>query len=358
MAEVVLFHITEEILNKLGSLSAQEVALWWGLKDQLRKLNDTVTRIKAVIQDAEVKAQNKRQNHQIEDWLKKLREAVYDAEDLLEDFSTQVLRKQLMSGNGVSREVRVFFSRSNQFVYGLRMGHRVEALRERLNDIETDSKRFNFEVHESERYSLTTVREQTTSSEPEVIVGRDGDKAVIRSFLLDSNYKENVSVISIIGMGGLGKTTLAQYAFNDDQVKSHFAVKHWVCVSGGLDARKILKGVVGKDDDQLESMKNELEKKFEKKKYLLVLDDVWDGEDGSDGEKWDSLKELFPRDAVGSKIVVTTRSHVIAKFTSTVAPHVLEGLSIDKSWELFRRKAFPQGQDSDHVDEKNLEKKL
>ncbi|KAB5553473.1 hypothetical protein DKX38_010784 [Salix brachista] len=279
MAEVVLFHITEEIINKLGSLSAQEVALWWGLKDQLWKLSDTVTRIKAVIQDAEVKAQNKKQNHQIEDWLKKLRVAVYDAEDLLEDFSTQVLRKQLMSGNRVSREVRVFFSRSNQFVYGLRMGHRVEALRERLNDIEADSKRFNFEVHESERDSLTTVREQTTSSEPEVIVGRE-------------------------------------------------------------------------DDDQLESLKNELEKKFEKKKYLLVLDDVWDGEDGSDGEKWDSLKELFPRDAVGSKLVVTTRSHVIAKFTSTVAPHVLEGLSIDKSWELFRRKAFPQGQDSDHVDEK------
>ncbi|KAJ6745327.1 DISEASE RESISTANCE PROTEIN RP [Salix koriyanagi] len=253
-----------------------------------------------------------------------------------------------MSGNGVSREVRVFFSRSNQFVYGLQMGHRVEALRERLNDIEADSKRFNFEVHESERYSLTAVKDQTTSSEPEVIVGREGDKAVIKSFLLDSNYKDNVSVISIIGMGGLGKTTLAQHVFNDKQVESHFAVKHWLCVLGGLDARKILKGLVGRDDDQLESLKNELEKKFENKKYLLVLDDVWDGEDGSDGAKWDSLKELFPRDAVGSKIVVTTRSHVIAKFTSTVAPHVLEGLSIDKSWELFRRKAFPQGQDSDH----------
>ncbi|KAJ6329834.1 hypothetical protein OIU76_008626, partial [Salix suchowensis] len=224
MAEVVLFHITEEIINKLGSLTAQEAALWWGLKDQLPKLNDTITRIKAVIQDAEVKAQNKKQNHQIEDWLKKLREAVYDAEDLLEDFSTHVLRKQLMSGNGVLREVR-----------------------------------------DEERDSLTIVREQTTSSVPEVIVGREGDKAVIKSFLLDSNYKENVSAISIIGIGGLGKTTLAQHVFNDEQVNSQFAVKHWFCVSGGLDARKILKGVVGKDDDQLESLKNELEKKFEKK---------------------------------------------------------------------------------------------
>jgi hypothetical protein len=103
-----------------------------GAQDQLRKLNETVTRIKVVIQDAEEQAQ--KQNNQIEDWLMKLREAVHDAEDLLDDFSTQVVRKQLMPGKRVSREVRLLFSRSNQFVYGLRMGHRVKALRERLDD--------------------------------------------------------------------------------------------------------------------------------------------------------------------------------------------------------------------------------
>ncbi|XP_052309942.1 putative disease resistance protein RGA3 isoform X3 [Populus trichocarpa] len=349
MAEGVLFTIAEEIIKTLGSLTAQEVALWWGLKDQLRKLNDTVTRIKAVIQDAEEQAQ--KQNYQIEDWLMKLQEAVYDAEDLLDDFSTQVLRKQLMPGKRVSREVRLFFSRSNQFVYGLRMGHRVKALRERLDDIGTDSKKFKFDVRGEERASSTTVREQTTSSEPEITVGRVRDKEAVKSFLMNSNYEHNVSVISVVGMGGLGKTTLAQHVFNDEQVKAHFGVRLWVSVSGSLDVRKIITGAVGTgdSDDQLESLKKKLEGKIEKKKYLLVLDDVWDGED--DGEKWDSLKELLPRDAVGSKIVVTTRSHVIAKFTSTIAPHVLKGLSVDESWELFRRKAFPQGQESGHVDE-------
>ncbi|KAJ6925020.1 disease resistance protein RGA4 [Populus alba x Populus x berolinensis] len=348
MAEGVLFNIAEEIIKTLGSLTAQEVALWWGLKDQLRKLNDTVTSIKAVIQDAEEQAQT--QNHQIEVWLKKLREAVYDAEDLLDDFSTQVLRKQLMPGKRVSREVRLFFSRSNQFVYGLRMGHRVKALRETLDDIETDSKRFNFVARQEEGHSLTTVREETTSSEPEVIVGRVGDKVVVKTFLMNSNCKHNVSVISVVGIGGLGKTTLAQHVYNDDQVQVHFGVKLWVSVSGSLDVRKIIKGAVGSDsDDQLESLKKKLEEKIERKKYLLVLDDVWDGED--DGEKWDRLKELLPRDAVGSKIVVTTRSHLIAKFTSTVS-HVLQGLSVDESWDLFRSKAFPQGQESGHVDER------
>ncbi|XP_073265864.1 putative disease resistance protein RGA4 [Populus alba] len=353
MAEGVLFNIAEKIIKTLGSLTAQEVALWWGLKDQLRKLNDTVTSIKAVIQDAEEQAQ--KQNHQIEVWLKKLREAVYDAEDLLDDFSTQVLRKQLMPGKRVSREVRLFLSRSNQFVYGLRMGHRVKALRETLDDIETDSKRFNFVARQEEGASLTTVRGETTSSEPEVIVGRVGDKVVVKTFLMNSNYEHNVSVISVVGIGGLGKTTLAQHVYNDEQVQVHFGVKLWVSVSGSLDVRKIIKGAVGSDsDDQLESLKKKLEEKIEKKKYLLVLDDVWDGEDGKDdGEKWDRLKELLPRDAVGSKIVVTTRSHLIAKFTSTVEPpHVLEGLSVDESWDLFRSKAFPQGQESGHVDER------
>ncbi|KAL9400540.1 hypothetical protein Peur_009501 [Populus x canadensis] len=353
MAEGVLFNIAEEIIKTLGSLTAQEVALWWGLKDQLRKLNDTVTSIKAVIQDAEEQAQ--KQNHQIEVWLKKLREAVYDAEDLLDDFSTQVQRKQLMPGKRVSREVRLFFSRSNQFVYGLRMGHRVKALRERLDDIETDSKKFNFDVRGEERASSSTVREQTTSSEPEKIVGRESDKEAVKSFLMNSNYEHNVSVISVVGMGGLGKTTLAQHVYNDEQVKAHFGVRLWVSVSGSLDVRKIIKGAVGTRDfdDQLESLKKELEEKIGKKKYLLVLDDVWDGDDGKDdGENWDRLKELLPSDAVGSRIVVTTRSHVIAKFTSTIEPHVLKGLSVDESWDLFRRKAFPQGQESGHVDER------
>ncbi|KAJ6915411.1 hypothetical protein NC651_017420 [Populus alba x Populus x berolinensis] len=171
---------------------------------------------------------------------------------------------------------------------------------------------------------------------------------------MNSNKDENVSVISVVGMGGLGKTTLAQHVFNDERVKANFGVRLWVSVSGSLDVRKIIKGAVGTRDfdDQLKSLKKEFEEKIGKQKYLLVLDDVWDGEDGLDGEKWDRLKELLPRDAVGSKIVVTTRSHVIAKFTSTIEPHVLKGLSVDESWDLFRRKAFPQGQEWGHVHER------
>ncbi|KAF9666193.1 hypothetical protein SADUNF_Sadunf16G0204000 [Salix dunnii] len=255
--------------------------------------------MKASTSLGEVQKQKQNQNNQIKDWLKKLREVVYDGEDLLDDFSTQVLWKQLMLGKRISREVRLFFSRSNQFVNDLRMGHNIKALRERLDDIEADGIKFKFAAHVDER----AFREQITSSEYDVIIGRQDDKVAVKIFLMNSNYKDNVSVMSIVGIGGLGKTALAQHIYNDEQFKEHFGVKICLSVSGCLGVRKILKEVIGRDsNDQLESLKNELAKKI-KKKYLLVLDDVWDGEDGDDGEKWDSLKGSLPRDVVGSKIV-------------------------------------------------------
>ncbi|KAJ6995320.1 hypothetical protein NC653_017946 [Populus alba x Populus x berolinensis] len=102
MAECVLFNIAEEIVKKLGPLGTQEIALWWGVKDQLSMLMSTVTRIKGVLQDAEEQVQ--KPPAQLEDWLGKLQEAVYDAEDLLDDFSTEVQRKRLMSRNKIPRE--------------------------------------------------------------------------------------------------------------------------------------------------------------------------------------------------------------------------------------------------------------
>nr|TKS15829.1 hypothetical protein D5086_0000029530 [Populus alba] len=149
MAERVLFNIAEEIVKKLGPLATQEIALWWGVKDQLSKLMSTVTRIKGVLQDAEEQVQ--KPPAQLEDWLGKLQEAVYDAEDLLDDFSTEVQRKRLMSRNKISREVRTFFSGSNQLVYGWQMGHKVKELRQRLDEIVSESEKFHFKSIQVER---------------------------------------------------------------------------------------------------------------------------------------------------------------------------------------------------------------
>ncbi|KAJ9159472.1 hypothetical protein P3X46_024979 [Hevea brasiliensis] len=339
MAEAILYDIAGEIILKLGSRALQEIALWWGVNDEIDKLQDTGSRIQAVLLDAEEK---QAWNNQVKDWLGKLKEVVFDADDLLDDFSTEVLRRQVMGGNRMTKEVRIFFSRSNQFVYGLTMGHKIKAIRERLVDIYSDKEKLNLVVRHEERGHMNRLRDQTNSSIPEVVVGREGDKEALIGLLLGSSYGENVSVISIVGIGGLGKTTLAQVLYNDERVKAHFELRLWVCVSDTFDVKLIVKKILESatdskpEDLELNTLKNRLDKCLNRKKFLLVLDDVWN----EDRENWDSLKRLLVSDEIGSKIVVTTRSQKVAAITSTLSTQGLEGLSQAESWSFLVQIVF------------------
>jgi hypothetical protein len=102
MAESVIFDIAGSILTSLGSLALQEIELLWGYKDELRKLRETVSTIQAVLLDAEEK---QAQNHAIRDWLGKLKDAMYEADDLLDDYSTELLRRQVMTQDKKAKQV-------------------------------------------------------------------------------------------------------------------------------------------------------------------------------------------------------------------------------------------------------------
>ncbi|KAF2319592.1 hypothetical protein GH714_017387 [Hevea brasiliensis] len=339
MAEGVLFDIAGEIIKKLGSRALQEIGVWWGVKDELQKLKGTVSRIRAVLLDAEKK---KALNKQVENWLGELQEIVYDADDLIDDFATEALQRQVMTGNRMTKEVSLFFSSSNRLVYGFKMGHKIKAIRKRLLEIHADTESLKLEVHNEERGYTTKVRDQIESSVPELVIGREGDKTAIIEFLLASNSEENVSVLSIVGIGGLGKTALVQFIFNDEQVSKHFEVKLWVCVSDPFDVKmivkKILESAKGTKSEELEldTLKTDLGKIINGQKYMLVLDDVWN----ENRERWDSLKKLLVGGSGGSKILVTTRSRKVAEVASTVKPYVLKSLSPTESWSLFLRVAL------------------
>ncbi|KAF2319602.1 hypothetical protein GH714_017455 [Hevea brasiliensis] len=281
-------------------------------------------------------------SNEVKDWLGKLQEIVYDADDLIDDFATEALQRQVMTGNRMTKEVSLFFSSSNRLVYGFKMGHKIKAIRKRLLQIDADTESFNLEVHNEERGYTTKVRDQTESSVPEVVIGREGDKTAIIEFLLASNSEENVSVLSIVGIGGLGKTALAQFIFNDEQVRKHFEVKLWVCVSDPFDVKMIVKKILESakgtksEELELETLKTDLGKIINGQKYMLVLDDVWN----ENRERWDSLKKLLVGGSGGSKILVTTRSRKVAEVASTVEPYVLKSLSPTESWSLFLRVAL------------------
>uniref|UniRef100_A0A2N9H5D2 Rx N-terminal domain-containing protein n=1 Tax=Fagus sylvatica TaxID=28930 RepID=A0A2N9H5D2_FAGSY len=233
MAEGDLTKVAEGVILQLGNLVVQEIALVWGVKDDLEKLKNTVSAIKAVLLDAEEKQV---QSHAIKDWVGNLKDALYEADDVLDDFSTEALRREVMTRNKKAKKVCIFFSKSNQLACDLKMAHNIKAIREKLDAISANRMEFHLVEHVVETQVRSRMRETHYFVCAEDVIGREDDKKVIIERLLDSNIEENVSVLPIVGIGGLGKTTLAQFVFNDEKIQKHFEKSLW----GGARGSRIL----------------------------------------------------------------------------------------------------------------------
>uniref|UniRef100_A0A7N2LBQ2 CC-NBS-LRR protein n=1 Tax=Quercus lobata TaxID=97700 RepID=A0A7N2LBQ2_QUELO len=343
MAEGALSGVAKGIIGIAGNLALSEVALIWGVKDEINKLKETVSTIKAVLMDAEAKQHN---SEAIKVWLQRLKDAMFDADDLLDEISTEALQREVMTRDK-AKKVRILFSKPNQPAYGIRMGHKVKEMRERLVAIAAD-RQFHLDERSEEEQVRNEARRQSHSFvSAENVIGREEDKKAIIGSLLDPNVKENVSVLPIVGIGGLGKTTVAQLVFNDKELRDHFEPKVWVCVSENFDVKiiveKILECIKNEKPKDLEmnTLVNNLQKEINGKRYLLVLDDVWN----ENREKWLSLKDILMGGARGSGILLTTRIKKVAEITKSMQSHLLRGLDDQQSWSLLKKMAFKEGEE-------------
>ncbi|KAF3956779.1 hypothetical protein CMV_018131 [Castanea mollissima] len=343
MAQGVAFNLAGKVLELLSPLIREEIKLACGVKAELENLKITVSTIKDVLLDAEKKADD---SDAVKGWLEKLKDILHDADDVLDDFSTEALQRKMMTGNKMTKEVRIFFSSSNQLAFSHNMGHRIKATRERLDVIANDMAKFSFIKGSTEPQVKNRDRETYSFVLQDEVVGREDDKQKIIKFLLDTNFEDNVSIIPIVGIGGLGKTTLAQLIYNDENVKAHFEPKLWICVSDNFDVKQIVKQILEslkeeRHEETLDNLQNHLREKLNGKKYFLVLDDVWN----EDRDKWLLLKNLLVGGAKGSRILITTRSENVAKITATNSWYSLKGLPREKAWSLFVKMAFERGQE-------------
>jgi Leucine-rich repeat (LRR) protein len=348
MADQLLFGTAEGILNTLTSLVSKEIGLLWGVEGELKSLMNTVSTIKAVLLDAEDK--QAAGDHAIKDWLGKLKDVIYDADDLLDDVSIEVLRREIMTHDKKAKEVRLFFSKYNQLYYRHKTAHKIKAMRKRLDAINADRERFHLVVRDAEARignRLHSRRETHSFVRAESVIGREDDKKDVIHCLMDFNVKDDVSILPIVAMGGLGKTTLAQLIFNDEQIQNHFELKMWVCVSDPFHVKDIVKKILEsakkekQEDVQMNTLVTDLREKIDGKKYLLVLDDVWNEEK----REWSKLKEVLMGGARGSRILVTTRTERVARICGTVDPFFLRGLNDLASWSLFVQMAFEKGKE-------------
>ncbi|RHN47019.1 putative P-loop containing nucleoside triphosphate hydrolase [Medicago truncatula] len=282
----------------------------------------------------------------------------YLAEDVIDDFQCEALRKHIVNTSGsIGRKVQRYFSSSNFLVYRLKMAHQIKHINKKLNKVAADRHNFGLRINDSDNHVVKR-RELTHSHVIDSdVIGRENDKHKIIDLLLQDSDHKILSVIPIVGIGGLGKTTLAKTVFNDKSLDETFPLKMWVCVSDDFELQHLLVKIINSasvsdsapnvihqaniKNLDVQQLQSHLRNTLAGKKFFLVLDDVWN----EDHVKWIEVKNLLQVGDEGSKVLVTTRSHSIAEMMCTNTSYTLEGLSRKDSLSVFVKWAFKEGED-------------
>ncbi|XVF64948.1 hypothetical protein PTKIN_Ptkin09bG0207600 [Pterospermum kingtungense] len=340
MAEIIVSPLLQVVFDKLANPLLEHIADRLSLKKEVRKLQQTLYVIQAVLADAE---EQQLTNGALRIWLTELKEVAYEMEDLLDEFSLEAMRSR--NRGFAERSCFPIPSLQVRQVDCVDLLHRLKQIKEKLELLAEEKSNFHLRNTDSYRDTSKRGRRQTGSLiiESEVL-GREEDKCRIIDQLLSSNNSSpgDIPVVSIVGLGGLGKTTLAQLVYNKDTVAAQFDLKIWVCVGDDFDLVKIMVSIIESasknkcDIFEMDVLQFRLHEILLGKRYLLVLDDVWNEDDC----EWEKLRMPLRSGVEGSRIIVTTRSKKVAMIMESTCTLQLEGLSDDDCWTLFKQRAF------------------
>ncbi|XP_019073356.1 putative disease resistance RPP13-like protein 1 [Vitis vinifera] len=349
VAEAIGSSFLGVLIDKLIASPLLEYARRKKIDRTLEEWRKTLTHIEAVLCDAENKQIREKA---VKVWLDDLKSLAYDIEDVIDEFDIEAKQRSLTEGpQACTSKVRKLIPTCGALdprvmSFNKKMGEKINKITRELDAIA--KRRVDLHLKEGVRGVSFGIEErlQTTSLVDESrIHGRDADKEkIIELMLSDEATKcDRVSVISMVGMGGIGKTTLAQIIYNDGRVENRFDMRVWVCVSDDFDVVGITKAILESitkrpcEFKTLELLQEKLKNEMKEKRFFLVLDDVWN----ENPNHWDVLQAPFNVGARGSVVLVTTRNENVASIMRTTASsYQLHQLTDEQCWLLFAQQAF------------------
>ncbi|XP_056174970.1 putative disease resistance protein At3g14460 [Syzygium oleosum] len=307
--------------------------------DRLNEWKKMLDTIDAVLDDAEDRQLSG--NRLVKLWLDDVRDLAYDMEDLLDEFAIRAAQAKLKAEFSTSREV--------------------QKIDDRLEDIVARKAYLSLTSNPMGRTDYNNKRLNSTCLPETQFFGREKEEAEILKLLMGEaeNSDATLSIVPIVGMGGVGKTALAQRIYNDANVSNCFESRAWICVSDVFDVLDITKTVLQSitelscEEKDLNWLQVKLKYYLSGKKFLVVLDDVWNEKYG----EWITLLKPFEAGARGSKLIVTTRNHLVVSIIGA-SPYPLKELSVDNCLSLLAFHALGAKNFDRHPDLEKIGKKI
>ncbi|WMV48350.1 hypothetical protein MTR67_041735 [Solanum verrucosum] len=332
MAEILLTAIINKSIEIAGNLLFQEGSRLNWLKEDINWLQREMRHIRSYIDDAKDKAIGG--NSRVKNLIKDIQELAGDVEDLLDDF----LPKIQQSNSTICRLKTACIPSHASFADEFAI--EIEKIKKRVADIDRVRTTYNImdtsNNNNDDCIPLDQRRLFLHADETEVI-GLDDDFNMLQAKLLDHDLP--YGVVSIVGMPGLGKTTLAKKLYR--HVRHQFECSGLVYVSQQPRAGEILRDIAKQvglaEEERKENLENKVRSLLKIKRYVILLDDIWDV------EIWDQLKLVLPEcdSKIGSRIIITSRNSNVGRYIGgDFSIHMLQPLDSENSFELFTKKIF------------------